>query len=86
MLIAALGDPEWAVRAQVARALGACGGAESITPLGARLEDPAWWVRRHAAYALAGLGSAGRAELARIAAQSRDRYAREMADEALAAG
>jgi len=86
VLIAALGDPEWAVRAQVARALGACGGAESITPLGARLEDPAWWVRRHAAYALAGLGSAGRAELARIAAQSRDRYAREMADEALAAG
>ena len=85
-LIHALNDAEWAVRAQAARALGRCGNAQAIAPLGAALEDRAWWVRRHAAFALAQLGSAGRAELARIAAKSEDRYAREMADEALNAG
>jgi len=85
-LIAALADPEWAVRAQAARALGRCGGAEAVVPLGTRVEDRAWWVRRHAAYALAVLGNPGRAELMRISNGSADRYAREMADEALAAG
>jgi HEAT repeat protein len=85
-LLAALSDPEWMVRAQAARSLGRCGGPEAVGPLGARLEDSAWWVRHHAAHALARLGDAGRAELARIATRSSDRYAREMAEQALAAG
>jgi hypothetical protein len=57
-----------------------------VGDLGARLEDRAWWVRHHAAYALAALGRPGRDELERIRVASADRYAREMADEALRAG
>ena len=84
-LCEALRDPEWAVRAQAARALGRLGAPQAVRDLGARLEDRAWWVRRHAAYALAGLGKSGRTELERIRGASADRYAREMADEALRA-
>ena len=84
-LCAALSDPAWAVRAQAARALGRMGAAEAIAPLGTGLEDRAWWVRHHSAYALAQLGAAGRTELDRIRLSSPDRYAREMAEEALAA-
>lgn len=89
-LVARLADPEWTVRAQAARSLGRngvrlAGGPAVIAALAAGLEDRAWWVRRHAAYALARLGPAGRAELERIAAASSDRYAREMAGEALSA-
>ena len=84
-LCGALRDPEWPVRAQAARSLGRLGAPQAVGALGARLEDRAWWVRRHAAYALAVLGEDGRAELERIRGASPDRYAREMADEALRA-
>jgi HEAT repeats len=82
-LVAALADPEWPVRAQAARALGRIGDAGCAPALAACLTDRAWWMRRHAAYALAALGRAGHAELERVAAGSPDRYAREMAVEAL---
>lgn len=85
-LCAALRDPEWPVRAQAARALGRLAQPQAVPALGALLEDRAWWVRRHAAYALAALGVVGRAELERVRAASADRYAREMAEEALRAG
>jgi HEAT repeat protein len=84
-LCVALRDPAWPVRAQAARALGRLRASEAVAPLAAGLEDRAWWVRHHAAYALAKLGEEGRAELDRIRRSSSDRYAREMADEALAA-
>lgn len=81
----ALGDPVWQVRAQAARALGEL-GASSVTPqLATSLRDPAWWVRRNAAYALAAFGPAGQAVLTSTAADSDDRYARDMAREALQA-
>jgi HEAT repeat protein len=82
----ALRDPEWPVRAQAARSLGRLRAPQAVRDLGARLEDRAWWVRHHAAYALAALGRPGRDELERIRVASSDRYAREMADEALRAG
>jgi hypothetical protein len=82
-LLAALADSEWPVRAQAARSLGGIGDARAVPALAACLTDRAWWVRRHAAYALAALGEAGRAELERAVSESPDRYAREMADEAL---
>ncbi|MBI1798249.1 MAG: HEAT repeat domain-containing protein [Candidatus Eisenbacteria bacterium] len=82
VLRSALEDREWPVRAQAARALGRIGDETAATALSRCLCDPAWWVRRHAAYALAALGGTGRDELARAAASS-DRYAREMAEEAL---
>jgi len=85
-LIARLADAEWPVRAQAARALGLAGAAAAVAPLAASLTDRAWWVRRHAAYALLALGEAGRAALREAAAASPDRYARDIASEALAGG
>ena len=82
-LLLALKDPEWAVRAQAAWALGRIGREEAVPSLAACLTDRAWWVRRHAAYALAALGRRG-ADVLRLAAHgSADRYARDIADEAL---
>ncbi len=47
------------------------------------LGDPSWWVRRAAAEALAALGPVGLAELGRAADTHPDRYARDMAAQAL---
>jgi HEAT repeat protein len=71
------------VRAQAAWALGRVGHDQAVPALSACLTDRAWWVRRHAAYALAALGGRG-AETLRLAAHDgADRYARDIADEAL---
>jgi HEAT repeat protein len=48
-----------------------------------RLGDPSWWVRRAAVDALASLGPAGLAELGRAGRSHPDRYARDMAAQAL---
>jgi len=48
-----------------------------------RLGDSSWWVRGSAAEALAALGPAGLAELGRAAETHPDRYARDMAAQAL---
>lgn len=85
-LCAALRDPEWPVRAQAARSLGRLGAQTAVAALATRLEDRAWWVRHHSAYALAALGREGHAALERVRTSSADRYAREMAEEALRAG
>ncbi len=85
-LLAALADDAWPVRAQSAWALGRLGDERAVMPLTARLADRAWWVRRHAAYALAQLGPAGRAALRNAAESASDRYARDMAHEALEGG
>ncbi len=85
-LLAVLDDKEWPVRAHAARALGRIGAPAALEPLLFRLTDPSWWVRRHAAYALYQLGPAGREALRDIAEESPDRYARDMADEALEHG
>jgi HEAT repeat protein len=82
-LVQALADAAWEVRAQAARALGQLGHVAAIPTLAARLGDPVWWVRRHAAYALAQMGPAGRAALGSEARGARDRFAREIASEAL---
>lgn len=82
-LIGALQDQAWPVRAQAARALGELRAELALLALPARLTDPAWWVRRHAAHALREFGVEGRRELERIAANSPDRYARDMAREVL---
>ena len=81
----ALRDEAWQVRAQAAHALGHLGVADAVPGLAGALTDSAWWVRRHAAYALAELGVEGTAALSGEAHASPDRYAREMATEALEA-
>ncbi len=85
VLLEALSDTAWPVRAQAAWALGRIGLEAAVPALSSCLTDREWWVRRHAAYALAGLGNRG-ADVLRVAAQgSPDRYARDIADEALRA-
>lgn len=80
-LIAALRDEAWQVRALSAWALGETHAHTATVPLVECVTDSSWWVRRHAAYALAALGE--RAALAAIVRDSPDRYAREIAQEAL---
>lgn len=82
-LMGALQDEVWQVRAQAAWALGRTRSELAILALPARLTDPAWWVRRHAAYALREFGMEGNRELERIAHESPDPYARDMAREVL---
>ena len=85
-LVRALADGEWQVRAQAAVAVGRLGNATHVPALRPLLADPAWWVRRHAAYALASLGDEGLAALREAAAADPDRYARDIATEALGGG
>jgi len=80
----ALDDEAWPVRAQAAWALGRIGRDVATDALANRLMDQAWWVRRHAAYALSRLGERGVHALNETVATGADRYAREMAEEALA--
>ena len=83
-LLRALDDEAWPVRAQAAWALGRLGRDTAADALANRLVDRAWWVRRHAAYALSRLGERGTNALTTAIASSDDRYAREIAEEALA--
>lgn len=85
-LVAALEDSDWRVRSQAARSLGRLSAREAIPALGRTLSDASWWVRRHSAYALAALGEEGQRALREAAAAHTDRYARDIAAEALAGG
>ena len=83
LLLEALEDEAWVVRAQAASALGRIGDARAVDALERALSDAAWWVRANAAEALRGCGEPGIAALHR-AVGSPDRFARDRAREALA--
>lgn len=85
-LVMALADENWPVRAMAAQALGRLSATPAVEALSACVGDRSWWVRHHAAYALVSLGEEGRDALCELAARSDDRYAREMAREALDMG
>lgn len=85
-LVMALTDESWPVRAMAAQALGRLAATPAVDALAACVADRSWWVRHHAAYALMHLGEDGRDALCELAARSDDRYAREMAREALDMG
>jgi HEAT repeat protein len=74
-----IGDPEWRVRAEAARSLGAVAGAAAVPPLVAALDDRAWGVRLRAALALAELGEPGRQALDAVVARKDGTYACDMA-------
>jgi hypothetical protein len=78
-----LEDDRWEVRAQAARTAGRVGLKEMVSHLATRLSDTSWWVRLNAASALRDLGDSGLAELARIASDSNDPFARDMAQRIL---
>ena len=78
MLLIALRDHDWRVRAVAARSLGAIGNASAVPRLAAGLRDVRWWVRFRCGLALAQLGDDGLRALA-DARRDVDRYAGEMA-------
>ncbi len=82
-IIMGLEDDRWEVRAQAARTAGRVGLKEMVSHLATRLSDTSWWVRLNAASALRDLGDSGLAELARIASDSNDPFARDMAQRIL---
>jgi HEAT repeat protein len=55
----------------------------ALSLLSDRLGDRSWWVRRAAADSLVALGPAGLAELGRAVRAHPDRFARDMAEQAL---
>lgn len=74
-----LEDDEWQVRAQAALAAGKLKDENVVIPLGACLSDRNWWVRSNAGVGLFSCGKSGIRELHRIAAESDDKFARDMA-------
>lgn len=82
-IIMGLEDDRWEVRAQAARTAGRVGLKEMVSHLATRLSDTSWWVRLNAASALRDLGNSGLAELARLANESNDPFARDMAQRLL---
>ena len=78
MLLIALRDHDWRVRAVAARSLGTLGNATAVPRLAGGLRDVRWWVRFRCGLALAQLGEEGRRALA-DARRDADRYAGEMA-------
>ncbi len=78
-----LTDECWPARAMAAQALGRLSASPAVESLAACVSDHSWWVRHHAAYALAAIGGEGHDALCDLAARSDDRYAREMARDAL---
>ena len=49
LLIGALKDEEWEIRAMAAKTLGILTGAKAIKPLALAVQDSEWWVRQNAA-------------------------------------
>ena len=78
ILLIALHDHDWRVRAVAARSIGAHGTAAAVPRLAAGLRDVRWWVRFRCGLALAQIGEPGRAALDE-AERDVDRYAGEMA-------
>lgn len=83
LLLGALDDPCWQVRAQAAKALGRRREPAAIEPLAEALKDRAFWVRQDAAIALREIGQRGLERLEHVADHSDDRYAAESASQEL---
>jgi HEAT repeat protein len=82
-VIAALEDPVEFVRIHAARVARLLDVETALPLLWNVLDDRSWWVRRAAARSLAGLGDDGRWQLGIASAAHPDRYARDMAAQAL---
>lgn len=79
VLLRCAGDDAWEIRAQAVKSLGRIRASGAVATLCRGLEDMQWWVRRNSGEALAALGAPGREALRRIARDSPDRFARDMA-------
>ena len=83
LLIGALDDADWQVRARAAKSLGRRRELDAVAPLAEALKDRAFWVRQDAATALRLLGDPGLERLDEVATHSDDRYAAEAASQEL---
>jgi HEAT repeat protein len=72
VILEALADPVWVVRAAACGAAGRIGLPQAVPRLAGLLEDPVWWVRFRAGEALTALGDVGRERLALVAATGGD--------------
>jgi hypothetical protein len=79
ILIRLARDEAWEVQAQAIRSLGRLGGAGAIDIAGEALFSRNWHVRMNAREALLNLGDEGLERLVKVARQTGDRYAAEMA-------
>lgn len=84
-ILDALESPARFVRTQACKACIALPWLEVREPIVSALGDREWWVRRAAAQTLARFGAPGRAALATAAESHADPYARDMAEQVLAA-
>ena len=83
IVISALGDDVDFIRIHAVAAARLLPRPQALALLSDRLGDSSWWVRRAAADALVSLGPAGLAQLGRSAREHTDRFARDMAEQAL---
>jgi HEAT repeat protein len=74
----------WYVRMQAAALLGRAGKPEDLTALEPLLSDGEWWVRYRTAQAMVASPYIGPNALRRIAKRQKDRYARDILQQALA--
>ncbi len=81
-LLGALADGRWEVRCQAAMALGKIGDSVALPELQEALRDAEWWVRANAQEAIRHMGRDGERALHSML-WDEDRFAREMAAEAL---
>lgn len=83
IVISALTDGVDFIRIHAAAAARLLPRPQALAFLSERLGDRSWWVRRAAADALVSLGPAGLAQLGRAGREHPDRFARDMAEQAL---
>ncbi|HEY5799092.1 MAG TPA: HEAT repeat domain-containing protein [Burkholderiaceae bacterium] len=76
--------PDWRVRLQTAKVLGAAGNRGDVILLRTLLSDAEWWVRYRAAHALTAMPFLGQPELAALQLELSDRYGAEMLAHVLA--
>lgn len=76
-------EDNWLVRSQAAKSLGRIADPVAVPVLVKLTHDPVWWVRYHSATALANILPEGLSALEQIAKADTDRFARDIADQAL---
>jgi len=83
IVISALTDDVDFIRIHATAAARLLPRPQALAVLNERLGDSSWWVRRAAADTLVSLGPSGLAQLGRAAREHPDRFARDMAEQAL---
>ena len=73
ILVAALDDTEWEIRAMAAKTLGVLTGPEAILPLKKAAQDREWWVRQNAVTSI--LAYPGHKEILAAIVKTGDRFA-----------